>query len=370
MSIKTDNKYDQNVGKKNTRSTKYLLTINNPNEHGLDRETLIRKCEELGATYYAISDEIGLNEKTPHSHLYIVFRNARSFNTLKNCFESAHIEKSYGTHSENIDYVFKEGKWLDDSKGETNLRDSHYESGQRPENNQGRRTDLAAVKQMIDEGYEAEDIVEQFPSLLLRQDAIERLVERRKDKLYKNLERPVKVYYVWGPTGSGKSHWVFHKFGYSNVYRADDGKNPFDNYDGEDVLFLDEYHSDYHMGMFLKITDKYPVRLARRWFNKMVRYTKVFVVSNVPIGQQYSDVAERDPETYKAFIRRFDKFIYFGSRADEDRIVYNDYNDYLLGMGCSLEEYEAKELKESEAEKEQEENHKEAESYEQIKLEG
>lgn len=53
-----------------------------------------------------------------------------------------------------------------------------------------------------------------------------------------------------------------------------------------------------------------------------------------------------------------------------ERIVYNDFNDYLLGMGCSLEEYEARELEKSKAKEEQEENPKEAESDEQNKLGG
>lgn len=349
--VMSDNNNLENVvANSKTKSTKYLLTINNPIEHGLDRDTIIRKCAELGPVYVAMSDEIGLNEKTPHTHVYIVFRNARSFNKIKACFEAAHIDRCFGSHDQNIDYVFKQGKWEQDAKGETNLRDTHYEAGTRPENNQGRRTDLAAVKEMIDDEKTVDEIIDAFPNLIFKYDQIGRLVEMKKDKKYKREFREVEVYYIWGPTKSGKTYYVFDHNDIEQVYRMEDGKNPFDNYNGEDVLFMDEYHSDLSIGMFLKLTDKYPVHLVRRYYNKVVRYHKVYVVSNVPIEAQYPEIASMDPNTYDAFLGRFKAFIHFESRTK--RTVYNDYNDYRLDMGEPLEDY----LKRKEAKKAEDES--------------
>lgn len=366
MSNKTDKK--QNAGNNNTRSTKYLLTLNNPIEHGWDREKIIKQCESLDPVYFCISDEIGLNEETPHCHLFLYFKSARYFNSIKNAFYEFHIDESYGKIIQNIEYVLKEGKWLDDPKGETNLRDTHYESGERPKSSQGKRNDIAVVKTMIDDGFDADSIVNEYPQYLFKYEQIEKQCERKKSEKFADIERDMTVYYISGPTRSGKTYYVTHKYGHRNVFRVTNYKNPFDKYKGQDVVIFDEFHGQLTIDEMLDLLDVYPTELKGRYNDHTACYTKAYVISNKKIEDQFKQTQIYDPATYDAFIARFSCFMDFISR--NERIVYNDFNDYLLGMGCSLEEYEAKELKESEAEKEQEENPKEAESYEQIKLEG
>ncbi len=73
------------------RSRYWLVTINNPLNHGFDRKR-IKTIIEDGASvrYYCISDEVG-KEGTPHVHFYVYFENAVSFKTMQNkflCFDS------------------------------------------------------------------------------------------------------------------------------------------------------------------------------------------------------------------------------------------------------------------------------------------
>lgn len=369
MSTNTNKLKEQKAGKiTDTRSTKYLLTLNNPIDNGWDRERIITQCKELNPVYFCISDEIGLDEETPHCHLFMLFKNARYFSSIKESFHEFHIDESFGKAYQNVDYVFKEGKWLEDPKGETNLRDTHFEFGERPTNKQGKRNDIIAVKNMIDDGYDADAIVDTYPQYLFRYDQIQKSCERKKAESFADTERDLKVYYISGPTRSGKTYYVTHKYGHRNVFRVTNYKNPFDKYKGQDIVILDEFHGQLSIDEMLDLLDVYPTEMKGRYFDHTACFTKIYVISNSKIEDQFKQTQVYEPATFDAFIARFNCFMDFISR--NERIVYNDFNDYLLGMGCSLEEYEAKELKESEAEKEQEENPKEAESYEQIKLEG
>ena len=71
------------------RATKHLLTINNHLDYGMDRETIKKRLLELVPIYFCISDEIGAEEKTPHTYAYVVFKNARRFGKIKKSIPSS-----------------------------------------------------------------------------------------------------------------------------------------------------------------------------------------------------------------------------------------------------------------------------------------
>lgn len=369
MSNKINKKDNKNAGNNNTRSTKYLLTLNNPIENGWDRERIIKQCEELNPVYFCISDEIGLNEETPHCHLFIYFKNARYFDSIKKSFYEFHIDESLGSVKQNIEYVLKEGKWLEDPKGETNLRDTQYESGERPKSSQGKRNDVVAVKEMIDDGHNADEIVDEYPQYLFRYDQIERRCEKKKSDKFADIERDLNVCYISGPTRTGKTYYVTHKYGHRNVFRVTNYKNPFDKYKGQDIIIFDEFHGQLTIDEMLDLLDVYPTELKGRFNDHTACYTKAYVISNKKIEEQYMQIQLSNKATFDAFVARFNCFMIFESRLK--RTVYNDYNDYQLNMGYSLEEYESNQEKIAEEEKQEDtDTSKEVESYEQIKLEG
>ena len=51
--------------------------------------------------------------------------------------------------------------------------------------------------------------------------------------------------------------------------------------------------------------DGYPVNLPCRYSDKPALYTKVYIISNISLEKQYVEVQKYEPETYKAFLRRF-----------------------------------------------------------------
>jgi len=54
----------------NGSSKKYLITINNPNEHGFDHETIKAILASLDLDYFIFGDEIG-EKGTYHTHIFL-----------------------------------------------------------------------------------------------------------------------------------------------------------------------------------------------------------------------------------------------------------------------------------------------------------
>ena len=67
-------------------SRKYQLTINNPEIHGYTHSHIWEILEQFPSLVYCcMCDEIGEN-KTPHTHVYTVFRNGVMFDTFHETF--------------------------------------------------------------------------------------------------------------------------------------------------------------------------------------------------------------------------------------------------------------------------------------------
>lgn len=292
---------------------KYQLTFNNPLEHGYSHDAIKDIIGKFKSTiYWCLSDEVG-ESGTPHSHLYIVFQNGILWDTLQKRFSGAHIEIANGTSQENRDYVFKEGKWLSDPKGETNLRDSHEEFGEIPVERPGKRNDLDMLYDMIKNGLSNYQILEQNPKYMLHIDKIEKARKTYQEEIFKNTWRDLEVVYIWGCTGAGKTRSVKEKYGYSNVYTVTDYLHPFDGYQGQDVILFEEFRSNIRISDMLNYLDGYPVELPCRYSNKVACYTKVFFCTNIDIRQQYRDVQTDYPETWAAFLRRIQRIKVFES---------------------------------------------------------
>ncbi len=320
------------------KNRKYQLTINNPLDHDMDRETIISICDDLDPVYYCMSDEIGLEEETPHTHIFIAFENPRSFNTIKNSFPTAHIEQCNGTSQENKDYVFKEGKYLNDPKADTNIRESHYEKGDLPKDEQGKRSDLKIIYDLIDQGYDAIDIVEENPQFSFRLEEIKKIINAKKQKEYRNKFRDIDVTYIYGSTGTGKTRYVMDKYGYDHVCRITDYKHPFDDYQYEDVVIFEEFREDIQAKDMLKYLDPYPLNLPARFANKQACYTKVYIISNIKVEEQYYALQRNERETYNAFRRRINRYMEFDEHGN--KMVFLDEKDYRNRKFVSLEEYE------------------------------
>lgn len=311
---------------KDTQSRKYLLTINNPHDKGITHDTIKAAIKEQFSTiqYYCMSDEVGGKDKTHHTHIFLMFTSPVRFSQVKKHFPSAHIDRCRGSAQDNRDYVFKEGKHADSDKAATNLKETHYESGELPnEPGRGARTDLAAIHAMIREGATTEEIVEEHPNQVLNVSRIEQARQLHLHSQSKKTIRDIFVIYVHGGSGTGKTRTVMSMNDLTDVYRVTGYKHPFDAYSGEKVLVLDEFRSSLEISQLLNILDIYPTALEARYTNRQAAYTRVYIISNDSINSQYPGVKNEKPETWTAFRRRVHLVIDYNVIAAQT----NDYEE-------------------------------------------
>lgn len=283
---------------------KYQLTINNPLEHGFSHEVIKRILGELKSfIYWCLCDEIG-EQGTTHTHVYVAFKNAVMFSTMQQRFYGAHIEIVKGTHRENRDYVHKEGKWLDSKKAETNLPETFEESGELPEEPDRRVKQSEAILAMVEAGASDGEIMRAYPSAMNHLKNIEQARQTLLEEKYGVDWRTVEVTYIWGETGVGKTRSVVEKYGYKNVFRVTNYTHPFDGYKGQDVILFDEFRSSLKFSDMLAYIDGHPVMLPCRYADKVACYTKVYIISNIPLEKQYPLVQVEEPAGYAAFRRR------------------------------------------------------------------
>lgn len=286
---------------------KFLLTINNPIDNGYSHERLRAILSEFsGVRYWCMCDEVG-EQGTPHTHVYVVFKNSVMFETMLRRFYGVHIDPANGKHQENRDYVRKEGKWLDDAKHETNIPETFEEWGELPPDRSRAELQSEQIVQMIRDGMTTAEILDECPSAYNKIPHIEQTRQAYLFERYKNEWRQLEVTYLWGDTAAGKTRSVMDKYGFQSVFRVTDYSHPFDNYKGQDVIIFEEFRSNLPIGDMLNYLDGYPLELPSRYANKAACFTKVYIISNIPLEQQYRNVQMDSPETWSAFRRRINE---------------------------------------------------------------
>jgi len=312
---------------KDTRHRRYLLTINNPGEVWT-HENIRAALDGLHLKYWCMADEVGLREQNAHTHIFFASRNAAiRFSTVKGLFPTAHIDPAKGTSQESRAYVQKSGKWANDPKADTSILNTFEEWGELPIERQGERTDLALLYQLIKDGLSNFEIMEQNPDYMLNLEKIERVRQAVREQEYRDTFRTLAVTYVWGKSGTGKTRSVMEKFSYSGVYRVTDYTHPFDSYAGEDVLLLDEYSSNFKIRDLLNYLDGYPLNLPCRYANRVACYTKIYIISNLCLTQQYPDVQFESSATFDALLRRIHRVVCYTAPGQFVEYETKDYMD-------------------------------------------
>ncbi|MCD7732601.1 MAG: viral replication protein [Oscillospiraceae bacterium] len=316
----------------NRRSRKWHLTINNPVENGLTHEQIKKNLAEFtGVDYWCMCDEKG---ETYHTHLFIHAKNPIAFSTIKHKFKAAHIDKANGTCEENRNYIRKEGKYADSDKKETNISETFEEWGEMPDERSPKVTQSEAIVDMIKDGCSTLDIIEAYPSSYTKQAHMEKLRQETLKSKHSGW-REVEVTYIWGKTNVGKTRYVMEKYNY-DVCKITNYKNPFDHYDGHDVILFDEFNGQILISDMLQYLDGYPCLLPARYADKVACFTKVYIVSNFPFASQYKNIQSEKPEQWEAFKRRFshiyemiDGGVLVEEKPESDVVLPDDFEEIL-----------------------------------------
>ena len=125
----------------------------------------------------------------------------------------------------------------------------------------------------------------------------------------------MKVHYLFGDSGTGKTRSIYEKHPPEDVYRITDYSGQsgarFDDYHGEPVIVFEEFHSQVPISAMLNFLDIYPLRLPARYRDRVACFDTVYITSNIPLEQQYQEIQRKELETWHAFLRRIHKVVEF-----------------------------------------------------------
>lgn len=330
-----------------SQSRKWQVTLNNPEEKGLTHEEIKNKIKQIKSIkYYCMADEIGLETNTPHTHIFLYCSRLR-FSTIKKMFPEGHIEQAYGSVEENRAYIRKDGKWANDEKADTSVAGTFEEVGEKPkEPGAGYRTDISEIYEQIYNGASNAEIMARNPEAAQYIGKMDKIRQEILEAEYKDKWRDLTVTYIFGPTATGKTRGVMEAHGYSSVYRVTDYSHAFDRYAQELVLCLDEFRSSLMIGDMLDYLDGYPLSLPARYANRQACYEIAYIISNIDLKEQYSNIQVSEPETWKAFLRRIHHVVEY--RKDAPPIEHGSGLEYVYpptpGWVAEAEQAEQKEI--------------------------
>ena len=134
------------------------------------------------------------------------------------------------------------------------------------------------------------------------------------ENIYKRTFRKMKVYYIYGSACCGKTSYIFNRYGYDDVYRMTNYEFGWiGDYNGEKILFLDEFRSSFKISKILDYLAGQPIRIRGRHYN---RVACLFIVSNLSLKEQYTNIQQNEPKTWAAFCRRITAVYDFDKSKD------------------------------------------------------
>lgn len=307
--------------KKDIKRRSFVITMNNPEAHGLTLNIVDKVVKALKPNYYCRCMEVG-ERGTKHIHIYFFRSSNIRFSTLKRRFPTAHIEEARGTASQNRDYIMKGGKWELTDKAKTSIEGTFAEFGELPIEAGDRPKKppmMAEVIDMIEAGATDAEIIKAIPnaaSQVKNFPAIRAAINASKQQKFREIE----VVYLYGATGTGKTRSIFASHEQRDICRITHYSQSgaiFDAYDSQDVLVFEEFASQIPLSEMLNYLDVYPIKLPARYADKTALYTKVYITSNLSLDEQYPDEPTKRRE---ALYRRITRIVEF--KADGSTVVH------------------------------------------------
>lgn len=272
---------------------RWCFTLNNPTEDEQKHIAQLRDGEEH-LRFLIAGLEVGANG-TPHLQGYVELDRPSRLGALKRLLgtERPHLERAVGTADQNITYCSKEGNIV-------------VRVGTTGPQRQGGRTDLLAVKELLDSGGSIGDVAERHFAQFVQY--------RRSFQAYLDLRRVprtwrTQVSWIWGPTGSGKSRRALQEgealSGGDLAWIADQTLQWFEPYGGHKGAVFDDFAGGAPLPLLLRLFDRYPMQVAIK--GGFVQWSPriVWVTSNLSPFELYG----HHPQ-FPALERRLDEIIH------------------------------------------------------------
>lgn len=235
-----------------------------------------------------------------------------------NVSDTAHWEPMRGTVRQALAYCTK-----------IESRKPEYEPitwGDQPDNAQGKRNDLNAVKLLIDSGATETQLAEEFFAPWV--------MHYRGFREYKRMkitprDWKTEVWVIIGPTGTGKSRMANEHSPVDQTYYKQAHSDWWDGYDGQPTVVLDDFYGWIRFDEMLRLMDRYPMLVQTKGGQTQMLCKTLLITSNTLPRSWYPKVAASTAR-FDAFYRRVTKWIYLGTdHASTAVSTYEDFEAFL-----------------------------------------
>ncbi len=264
-----------------------------------------------GVGYLVCQHERGL--LTQHDHLqgYVELTRAQRMSWCHNNLHSTmQLRRRYGTQAQAIAYCTKDatriaGPWV---LGTPFVRGA------------ARISKVAQLRDLIYEGANMRDLIQQMPETLSRHLSFARLCfTYRKPQG----TRDVAIFLLFGKTRSGKSRFVVDQYTADQLYIIPflERKTWFDGYDGEPNVLIDDFSGGMPRTQLLRVLDRYRLRVPNKggflWWSPV----RIYITTNIHPRQWYRDWTLYE-EHYRALEARCNAVFDFNIDGTiEDKLV-------------------------------------------------
>lgn len=300
--IQEEDVEESNAEKYNKKVRCWVGTWNNPSMEEEEFEAHLQGLFDQDFLKYAcFQKEKGEKTGTLHFQFFVDFKNARTFKWVKeNLPYGCHFKPMRSTKTHCRDYCTKQ---------DTRVSEKYYEIGEFIEERQ--RTDLSKILELMKLGLSFSQVQSVYPTqcIMYKRQLMDYLQSLHNDT-NKTKFRDVKVCYIYGAPGVGKTKYVYDKVGAENLFTVDMYDNSmFTHYDNENTLLLDEFTGKIDITYLNKLLDRYPVQLRGLNTVKYAGYENVYIVSNLSLKSLYKNEQSEQPTIYNALLRRIGKII-------------------------------------------------------------
>lgn len=269
---------------KDSVSKSWFAVFNNPEEKGYigDPEEI---CERLADEWIYDSDSrtcaisycISANG-LKHCHMVLCDSKTMRFSLIKKTYAvGMHFEPTKGSKQQANDYIEKRGKFAE--KGESVL---YIARRGEIRGAQGKRTDLETAHELIESGQTPKQVLLLHPNLYRYESAVRKMYFDKRDRetpILKNMN----VIWHMGDSGSGKSYSrikLIEEVGEENVYYITTYNNGmFDGYNGQKIIWLEDFKGEIRFGDLLRILDVYKADIHARYSNVKALWEEVHITS-------------------------------------------------------------------------------------------
>lgn len=254
-----------------------------------------------------------------HYHVYCRFHSKHRLRQFLNNFPEGALEGEMceGTESQCRDYCWSMGGHVGKRACRIDYGEFNGDNFKADSGRQGARNDLDHSAHIIKQGGTLFDVAEAHPTTFIRYNQGIRAYQTIIAPLPPAI-RDVLVYFLWGPTGTGKTTRVLQAFPdcYSVTRTNALQGHIWDEYTGQRVLLLDEWRSSaWTIQEMNRICDKFRLNLMSRYHNSYAAWQVVIICSNDTPTQSFPE----EPELVRqAFQRRIQNRTYFVDKREDE----------------------------------------------------